>query len=110
MDDRRQPFPSDGLCFSLSVTNAASSSTSLPAVANDIRIVNEGPNHAYVHITTGSAVATVPGGTPTKTCCPILAGSDVGLSLPSSTALCKISAICAGSGTATLRISVGEGL
>lgn len=113
MDDRRQPFPADALGFTISATSAASASQALPAVANDVRIVNEGPNHAFLHLSTGTAVAAVPAvgsSNAARTGTEVLAGSDVGLSLPSSTVPCNISAICAGSGTATLRIYVGEGL
>ncbi len=99
------------------MSSSASTSTALPAVGSTIRLVNEGPNHCYVSIGTGSQTATVPSGTAAATATPVLAGSDVSFTIPrpadqtkntTATAL-NISAICSGSGTATLNVQVGEG-
>lgn len=106
------PFSADATCYSISVTNAASTSQALPGTGNTVRLVNEGPNHCYVHIATGSATATVPGtgvGSKTNTSTPVLAGSDITLTV-AGVGPFNISAICAGTGTATLRVQSGEGI
>lgn len=74
-----------------------------------MRIVNEGPNVAFVSIGAGSQTATLPNSTPAGTSTPILPASDIVLSIPNDKVY-NISAICRASGTATLDIQVGEGL
>ena len=109
-------FPARALTLPVSVTASASTSTALPAVGDVIRIVNEGPNVAFVSIGTGSQTATLPNATPTATSTPVLPGSDIVLKVPnpgsSGTAPTplNISAICRASGTATLDVQVGEGV
>ena len=110
------PFIAQALTLPISVTSSASTSTALPAVGNVVRIVNEGPNVAFVSIGTGTQTATLPNASPTATSTPVLGGSDVTLSIPTvyastgtPTAL-NISAICRASGTATLSVQVGEGI
>ena len=116
------PFSSQAKTLPISVTATASSSTALPSIGNVIRIVNEGPNVAFVSIGTGSQTATLPNATPTATSTPVLAGSDIVLTVPNPQATpagdgtftaptrLNISAICRASGTATLDVQVGEGV
>jgi hypothetical protein len=106
----------------ISVTDTASTSTALPSIGDSIRIVNEGPNTAFVSIGTGTQTATLPNATPTVTSTPVLAGSDVIFTIPNTqptmgadgtpttpTPL-NISAICRSSGVATLDVQVGYGV
>jgi len=112
------PFSAQAKTLPISVTASASTSTALPAIGNTVRIVNEGPNHAFVSIGTGAQTATLPNATPTATSTPVLAGSDVSFTIPNPQAdsnvgaatPLNISAICRASGTATLDVSVGEGV
>lgn len=117
------PFSAQALTLPITVTATASSSTALPAVGNSIRIVNEGPNVAFVSIGTGAQTATLPNATPTATSTPVLAGSDIVLTIPKPEATAtgsgggftaptplNISAICRAAGTATLDVQVGEGI
>lgn len=109
----------------VAVTTTASTSGALPAIGNTLRVVNDGPNTAFISVGTGSQTATVPAtSNPVATCTPILAGEDASFTIanpqaaPSGggssgnftapTAL-NISAITA-VGTATLYVSVGDGL
>lgn len=103
------PFSATSLTKPITVTSTASSSTALPGLGNSVRIVNEGPNVAFVSIGSGSQTATLPNATPTATSTPVLSGSDVILSIPND-ATYNISAICRASGTATLDVQVGEGM
>lgn len=101
-------FNARALAKSISVTTTASSSTALPAAGSTLRICNTGLEHAYIHITTGTAVATVPTGTAAATCTPVMAGTDIVLGLTTGDTL-NISAITS-SGSTTLVIQVGEGV
>lgn len=103
------PFSATSLTKPISVTATASTSTVLPGQGNSVRIVNEGPNIAFVSIGSGSQTATLPNATPTATSTPILAGEDAVFSIPND-AIYNISAICRASGTATLDVQVGEGI
>ena len=103
-----QPFSATSLTLPISVTTTASSSTALPGAGNSIRIINEGPNHAFVSIGSGAQTATRPNATPTATSTPVLAGEDVILSI-SNIATLNISAITR-TGTTTLDVQVGEGM
>lgn len=102
------PFPAQAKTLPISVTATASTSANLPDRGRTVRIVNEGPNDAFVSIGKGTQTATLPNATPTTTSTPVLAGSDVTLSIPDSSGL-AISAICRAGGTATLDVQVGEG-
>ena len=96
----------------ISVTSTASASTALPGIGGFIRIVNEGPNVAFVSIGTGSQTATLPNATATATSTPILSGEDVSFEIPSSlsnSTPLNISAICRAAGTAILDVQVGDG-
>lgn len=108
-------FPARALTLPISVTATASSSTALPALGSVVRLINEGPNNCFVSIGTGAQTATLPNATSTATSTPVLAGSDIVLSVPNPgadgtapTAL-NISAICRAGGVATLDVQVGEG-
>lgn len=108
------PFSGSAKTKPISVTDSASTSTALPGIGDTIRLVNEGPNNCFVSIGAGTQTATLPNATPTATSTPVLAGSDISLTIPkdsaaSPTAL-NISAICRASGTATLCVQVGQGV
>jgi hypothetical protein len=102
------PFSATSKTLPLAVTASASTSTALPGQGNTVRIVNEGPNNAFVSIGSGTQTATLPNATPTATSTPVLAGSDITLTIPNDT-IYNISAICRATGTALLDIQVGEG-
>ena len=117
----QNPLSAQLLTLPISVTATASTSTALPAVGNSIRLINEGPSICFVSIGTGAQTATLPNATPTATSTPVLAGTDITLSLPgpfttntgnlaAQSAVLNISAICRSGGTATLDVQVGEGL
>ena len=103
------PFSAQAKTLPVAVTAAASTSTALPNAGNTLRVVNEGPNVAFISVGAGTQTATLPNATPTATSVPVLAGSDVSFSI-SSVAVLNISAICRAAGTATLDVSVGEGV
>ena len=104
-------FPARALTLPVSVTSSASTSVALPALGGTLRIVNEGPNIAFISVGTGTQPATLPNATPTGTSTPVLPGCDIILSIPNQAATpLNISAICRESGTATLDVQVGEGL
>lgn len=103
------PFSATSLTKPISVTATASTSTALPGQGNTVRIVNEGPNIAFVSIGAGAQTATLPNATATATSTPVLSGSDISLSIAGD-AIYNISAICRASGTATLDVQVGEGM
>lgn len=102
------PFSAQSKTLPISVTSTASTSAALPCAGNAVRVVNEGPNIAFVSIGSGSQVATLPNATPTATSTPVLAGSDIILTIPND-ATYNISAICRAAGTAALSVQVGEG-
>lgn len=104
-----QPFTAGALSQSISVTSTASTSVALPGQGNVVRVVNIGPNEAYLSIGTGAQTATVASGTANATSTVILAGTDISLSIPNSVVL-NISAICASTKSATLVVQVGEGV
>lgn len=104
-----RPFRADQSSFSISVTSTASTGAAFgnaPAVNSDnttVRIVNEGPNRAYIAVGSSTVAATVPSGTAASTATPILPGEDITVSvIPGHT---HISAICRSSETATLIVS-----
>lgn len=101
------PFTASSNTVRVSATTTASASVALPSRGETIRVVNEGPNHAYLSIGTGAQVATLPSATPLPTATVVLANSDTTFSVPDVAGL-QISAIC-GTGTAILDIQVGNG-
>lgn len=104
-----QPFNAQAKTLPISVTSTASTSAALPAQGACVRFINEGPNKCFVSIGSGTQTATLPNATPTATSTPILAGTDIILSIPSD-AVYNISAICRATETATLDVQVGEGM
>ena len=102
------PFSAQCYTLPISVTATASRSAALPSLGSSVRIVNEGPNVAFISIGTGTQTATLPNATVTVTSTPVLAGTDITLSIPDNAVL-NISAICRASGTATLDVQVGWG-
>ena len=108
-------FPVDANCFSISVTNTASTSQALGNAGDSIRFVNEGTAIVYVSVGTGAQTATVPVAgvaSKTRTCTPILPSTDVSFSLASYAggATLNISAIAAVAGPTLLNVQVGQGV
>lgn len=91
----------------IAATDVASSSTSLPNKGNTLRVVNEGPNVAFIAIGSGTQVATLPNATPTFTSIPVIVGETT-FGIDPSIVL-NISSICRSSQTAQLDFQVGEG-
>jgi hypothetical protein len=93
----------------LEVGDTASTSVALPLsrAGENIRVVNAGPNIAFIAV--GDQVATLPTTTPVQTCTPVLPGSDVAFSVPFGVDL-SISAICKNGETATLYLTMSEGV
>lgn len=112
------PFPAQAKTLPISVSSTASTSAALPAVGSSLRVVNLGPNKAFISVGTGSQTATLPNATPTATSTPILAGEDCTFSIPgaydstngTAASPLNISAVCAATETATLYVQVGEGI
>ena len=102
------PFSAQASAISASVTASASASTPLPAKGNTLRVVNEGPNVAFLSIGAGAQTATVPSGSAAQTCMAVLASSDSTFTIPND-AVYNFSAICRAAQTAVLTIYVGEG-
>lgn len=102
-----QPFTCAVATLPISVTTTASASVALPGQGSVIRLINEGAVMVFVAIGEGAQTATLPNATPTKTSTPVLPGSDIVLSLPSS-GIWNISAITRSS-TATLHVQIGDG-
>lgn len=103
------PFSAQSKTLPISVTSSASTSTALPGQGDTLRVVNEGPNVAFISVGAGSQTATLPNATPTATSTTILPGEDCSFTIPND-AVYNISAICRATGTATLDVSVGEGV
>lgn len=103
-----QPFTCAVKTLPISVTTTASASTALPGQGSVIRLINEGAVMVFVAIGESAQTATLPNATPTATSTPILPGSDITLSLPSS-GIWNISAITRSS-TSTLHVQIGDGL
>lgn len=101
------PFTASAPAIRVNATTTASASVNLPSRGEVIRIVNEGPNNAYVSIGPSTQTATVPTGTAASTATVVLANSDTTFSLPDFDKQ-QISAICA-TGTAALDVQVGNG-
>ena len=102
-------------CSSPAIT-VPSSAVTLVAVAlpssqgNSIRIVNEGPNIAFVALGTASVLATLPTtGTGAVTCTPVMVNEDLILTRNAYTDL-FISTICRAAGTSVLTVACGDGL
>lgn len=103
------PFSATSKTQPITVTATASASAALPGQGNSVRIVNEGPNIAFVSIGSGAQTATLPNATAVATSTPVLPSSDVSFTIPNDT-IYNISAICRASGAALLDVQVGEGV
>lgn len=95
------PFGLNGTTSSIDAT-ATAQSTTLTQTANSVRIVNEGPNTAFVLLGASDVVATV-----TAMPNPIPAGV---VELFSKGRETHVSAICASGETAKLYFTCGEGI
>lgn len=97
--------------LAIAVTAAASTSIALPGVGDAVRIVNEGPNVAFISIGVGSQTATLPPtalpGSATSTA--LASGAERVFSINNFLTTLQISAICRAAGTATLDVQVGFG-
>lgn len=106
------PFTATVNGITVAVTSTASAGVALPTgTGSVVRIVNEGPNIAFVDFasTAAGAVATLPTtGTGASSCLAVLAGEDVLFTRSTSDDL-FISAICRAGASATLSVYVGEG-
>jgi hypothetical protein len=104
------PFTAQAPTMAISATASASTSAALPIAGSTLRIVNEGPNIAFIHVTSGTAVATLPTGTAAASATPCPVG-DISLTIPDSPSTpLNISAICRASQTAALSVQVGDGI
>lgn len=103
-------MPASASGISVSVTSTASAAAALPGLGSTIRIVNEGPNTAFIAVGNSSVAATVPTGSSATTCTAVLAGEDVVFSrVPDSQTY--ISAITRASPQiATLSVYVSDGM
>lgn len=103
------PFSAQSKTLDISVTSTASTSGALPGQGNTLRIVNEGPNVAFISVGTGTQTATLPAtSSPVATCTPVMPG-DTSLGIASDQVY-NISAITRSGQTARLSVSVGEGV
>ena len=102
-------FSGQSPVIAISVTSTASSSQLLPAIGGSVRLVNEGPNNCYVSIGPAPQTAVIPSATPLASCIPVMVGEDVSLGIATNGGN-QISAVCRASGTATLLVSVAEGM
>lgn len=102
-----RPFSGQTKWISVDVTTSSSTAVDLPAAGDVVNVINEGPSNVYFCVSDAGDAATVPTGTAAATCTPVLANTDKCHSIASS-GVKKITAICA-SGTATLRVAVGDG-
>lgn len=103
------PFSAQSKTLPVSATDVASAGVVLPCAGNSVRLVNEGPDDVFICIAATATAATLPNATPTATSTPVLAGSDISLSIPNAAAM-YISAICRSGKTALLDVQVGEGI
>jgi hypothetical protein len=95
-------------CFQMTAnTTTGATPVQLAGGGNVIRIVNEGPNIAYISVGHNFQAATVPGVLATNTCCPVLPFSDVSFFAPHSGSL-QLAAVTA-IGSAVLNIQLGTG-
>ncbi len=103
-----QPFPANAKSILVSVTASASSSAALPGQGACLRVVNLGPNEAYLAISGGTATAVVPTGIGNANATAIINGADEVLGIPSDQVY-NFSLICNTGKTATVILAVSEG-
>jgi hypothetical protein len=101
-------FPANAPSMLVSASTTASTSVPLPSQGNSLRIVNEGPNNAYISVGSGIQTAAVPSVTANASSVPILAGTDIVLSIAPLFQINQISAITL-VGTASLQVSIAPG-
>lgn len=107
------PTPNLLLANSPAATYAATDASGatrllLPRNCPSIRVVNESADIAFFAVDE-APTATLPGAAFTKTCTPVLGGSDVIFSLPASSNSLSFAAICRSAKTATLTVQTGYG-
>lgn len=99
-------FSAQSKVTTVSVTTTASAAVQLSNPGNTLRVVNEGPNAAFIAVDDRSTVtATVPSNGVT-TSCYVAANADVTFSIPNDSAK-YVSAICR-TGTAVMEFYAGE--
>jgi hypothetical protein len=100
-------FSAQSKVSTVNLTTTASAAKQLSNTGNTLRIVNEGPNAAFICVadTAALAVATVPADGLT-TSCYVAAGADVTFSIPNDSAK-FVSGICR-TGTAVMEFYAGE--
>ncbi len=105
------PFPSSAKTITVAATATALTAVALPTGSgNQMRVVNEGPNVAFIATGAVGVLATPPTtGAGVTTCSPVLAGEDV-VFTRSPLVDVYISTICRASGVATLTVSIGDGV
>lgn len=92
-------------------TSSGASFTTADSNGSSVRIVNHGPDTAYLSISPKQQAATVPSANAARTCTTVLAGSDItlGLNGMSGEGPLQIAALTA-SGSATLDVFVSDGM
>lgn len=108
-----QAFSVDAPTINVTGTSTALSAVAMPGVTgygDSVQFYNEGPNVVFVALgpTVASTTATLPTGTPARTCMPIAAGAIVIYTRDTNNHL-FISTICRAAGTAVLNVSVADG-
>ncbi len=103
------PFQTKAPGISVSASSTATTGALLPvgSAGVQVRIVNEGPNIAFLCFSKNGTLATLPTASTAKTCDAVLSGEDVILTLGVDDNY--ISAICRATATATLNVYVGYG-
>ncbi|SRR6266851_5859692 len=101
------PFQTKAPGITISVTSTATTAVVLPTGGPQLRIVNEGPNIAFLAFSKNGVLATLPTASQTVTCDAVLSGEDLILTRgPDDN---YISAISRATQTATLSVYVGSG-
>lgn len=102
------PFQTKAYCITISASATATAAVQLPQGGQQLRIINEGPNVAFLAFgKSGNVLATLPVAGQTNTCDAVLSGEDELLTRDMDDNF--ISAVCRASGTAVLTIYVGVG-
>lgn len=103
------PFQTKAPGITISASSSVTAAVPLPlgASGQQVRIVNEGPNVAFLAFGRGNVVATLPVAGTTTTCDAVLSGEDLILTLAPDDKY--VSAICRAAGTAVLTVYVGNG-
>ena len=101
-------FSAQSKVTTFNASAAAPVAVQLSNSGNTLRVVNEGPNAAFICVgdTAATSVATLPSNG-AVTSCFVAANADVTFSIPNDSAK-FVSAICRAAGTATLEFYAGE--